>query len=291
MLDERLRPLSLRTVLGHATRAASVAGWLLAAGCACGADGEPATEADSDELAMGTIEGVVRLAEDSPLPRYPSNPMESTGGTPIPDDCSGPGEGDASPLTLAADRGLRFVPVMALGDRTRWPERGEPRSIDVHIRDCRLDPPVITATAGDVLRVHNDRMYPFFPGLGAGGFFQAVLPGEAREFELDLPRPATLQCSVTSPCGRTEVLVLGTPVHTLSVEGGAFTLSVPADQDIELVAWHPLIQEAAIHTTVGAGETARVEIVVRAVELEAPAPPLPIPEGDRPEDHPELGPF
>jgi len=241
---------------------------------------------------MGTIQGVIRLSEDSELPRYLSNPMEATStGTAIPDDCSPAGERDAAPLLLSEDRGLSFVPVMGLGDSAHWPERTGARSIDVHIRDCRLDPPVITATAGDVLRVHNDLMYPFFPSLGAGGFFQAVLPGEAREFELDLPRPVTLGCSVTSPCGRTEVLVLGSPVHTVSTQGGHFTLEVPADQDIELVAWHPLIAEAAIHTTVGAGETVHVEIEVHAVVIAPPPAPLPIPEGDRVEDHPELGPF
>ncbi len=267
----------------------------LLAGCSCGADDDEApisSDETTDGPSMGTVEGVIRLAADSELPRYAVNPMGATeGGTPIPDDCSPMSDRDASPLSMADDRGLSLVPVMALGDSSHWPERGEPRAIDVHIRDCRLDPAVVMATAGDTLRVHNDLVYPFFPTLGGGGFFQAVLPGEAREFELDLPRPTTLQCSVTSPCGRTEVLVLGTPVHTLSAEGGHFTLEVPADQDIELVAWHPLIAEAATHTTVGAGETVRVEIEVRAVVVEPPAPALPIPEGDRPEDHPELGPF
>jgi hypothetical protein len=267
---------------------------LVLSGCSCGSaeGGETEATTATDGLPMGTIEGIIRLSADSELPRYGTNPMAATSeGTPIPDDCSPARERDASPLVMSDDRGLSFVPVMGLGDRAHWPERAGPRSIDVHIRDCRLDPPVVTATAGDVLRVHNDLMYPFFPSLGSGGFFQAVLPGEAREFELDLPRPVTLGCSVTSPCGRTEVLVLGSPVHTLSVEGGHFTLEVPADQDIELVAWHPLIAEAAMHTTVGAGETVHVEIEVHAVAVEAPPAPLPIPEGDRVEDHPELGPF
>lgn len=278
--------------------------WLgVLAGCQCGTGSPTGSAAGSPDEApvseinaaipMGTIEGIVRLAADSEPPRYPENPVAGTGPRALPEDCSAATSADMEPLRMATDRGLSFVPVIGLGDEENWPERpASPRTIDVHIRDCRLDPPVITATRGDLLAVHNELVYPFFPVLGAGGgFTQAVLPGEARVFELDAPRPATLQCSTTAPCGRTEVLVLGSPVHTVSGEAGHFRISVPADQDVELVAWHPLLLEASTHVTVAPGETAHVEIDVRAVPAPAAPEPSSVPEGELPEDHPELGPF
>lgn len=272
---------------------------LLLGGCECGSSGSTGagsaggteTEGEATGLPMGTIEGVIRLAEGSDTPAYAVNPVEGSGPSALPPECSPARTTDREPLRVSPDRGLSFVPVVGMGDAAHWPERGAPRSIDVHIRDCRLDPPVVTATSGDVLRVHNELVYPFFPALGTGAFMQAVLPGEAREFELDSPRPVTLQCTMTAHCGRTEVLVLGSPVHTVSGEGGHFTLEVPADQDVELVAWHPLVVESSVHVTVGAGETAHVEIVVTAAPQAAPEEESLVPEGERPEDHPELGPF
>lgn len=285
-------------------RALSLCLVLFLGGCECGAASGPlgsgegsgaGTEPEGSGIPMGTIEGVVRLAEGSETPAYTVNPVEGSGPSALPPECSPARTTDREPLRVAPDRGLSFVPVVGLGDPTRWPERGAPRSIDVHIRDCRLDPPVVTATSGDVLRVYNELAYPFFPALGTGAFMQAVLPGEAREFELDSPRPVTLQCTMTAHCGRTEVLVLGSPVHTVSGEAGRFTLEVPADQDVELVAWHPLVLESSVHVTVGAGETAHVEIIVRPAPQEgseaATEGGTPVPEGERPEDHPELGPF
>lgn len=266
------------------------------AGCQCASSDEGTsapTEVDEDGIPMGTIEGIVRLAPTSGTPSYAENPMARETTAPIPEECPPPRSSDREPLAMADDRGLASVPVVAIGDPTRWPAVAAPRTVDVHIRQCRLDPTVITATVGDVLEVHNDLMYPFFPVLGSGGFMQAVLPGEARVFELDAARPMTLQCSMTSPCGRAEILVLSSPVHTVSGEGGRFTIEVPADQDVELVAWHPVLQESSVHVTVGAGATARVEIVVEA----APLPDahdegdVEWPAGERPEDHPELGPF
>jgi hypothetical protein len=241
---------------------------------------------------MGTVTGVVRLADGAELPRYPTSGLSADGPTPLPADCTPETSADREPMALAADRGLSNVPVVAMGDATRWPAPGAPRTVPLRIRNCRLDPWVVTATIGDVLRIENELVYPFFPAVAGleTGFNQAILPGEPRELELDSARPMTMQCTVTTGCRRAELLVLHHPVHTVSAEAGRFTLSVPAEQEVELVAWHPLVQEASVHTRVAAGETVTVEIVVRPVPAPEPAPP-PLPPGERPEDHPELGPF
>ena len=241
---------------------------------------------------MGTVTGVVRLADGAELPRYPTSGLSADGPTPLPADCTPETSADREPMALAADRGLSNVPVVAMGDATRWPAPGAPRTVPLRIRNCRLDPWVVTATIGDVLRIENELVYPFFPAVAGleTGFNQAILPGEPRELELDSARPMTMQCTVTTGCRRAELLVLHHPVNTVSAEAGRFTLSVPAEQEVELVAWHPLVQEASVHTRVAAGETVTVEIVVRPVPAPEPAPP-PLPPGERPEDHPELGPF
>jgi hypothetical protein len=240
---------------------------------------------------MGTVEGIVRLADGAEVPRYPTSGLTAGGPTPLPEECPAERGSDREPMALGEGRGLASVPVVAMGDRAHWPAVGAPSTVNVRIHDCRLEPTAVTATVGDVLRIENELVYPFFPALGGGSTFsQAVLPGEPRELELDAARPLTLECTITTGCRRTEVLVFGHPVHTVSGEGGRFTLSVPAEQDVELVAWHPLLEEASTHTRVAEGETVHVEIVVQPLAAPEP-PPSPLPPGERPEDHPELGPF
>ena len=187
---------------------------------------------------MGTVTGVVRLADGAELPRYPTSGLSADGPTPLPADCTPETSADREPMALAADRGLSNVPVVAMGDATRWPAPGAPRTVPLRIRNCRLDPWVVTATIGDVLRIENELVYPFFPAVAGleTGFNQAILPGEPRELELDSARPMTMQCTVTTGCRRAELLVLHHPVHTVSAEAGRFTLSVPAEQEVELVA-------------------------------------------------------
>lgn len=275
--------------------------WLC--GCQCGEGpgegsgaAEPGTRGASEgaALPMGTVEGIVRLAAGEEPPRYATSGLSVGGPTPLPEECTPESAADREPMALAPDRGIASVPVIAMGDPTRWPDVGRPSTVNVRIHDCRLQPTVLTATVGDVLRIENDLVYPFFPGVSGveTGFTQAVLPGEPREVELDRARPMTLECTVTTGCRRAEILVLGHPVHTVSTEGGRFTLAVPADQDVELVAWHPLLRETSIHTRVAEGETVTVEITVSGLPPAEPTPPEPaLPPGERPEDHPELGPF
>lgn len=263
---------------------------LAAIGCECGAEGggrggtstEPGPTGDT-----GIIEGVVRLAPDTTLPRYPESPTQVEGRPALPSSCSPPREIDRTPVTLAEANGaLVGLPIVATGrDEARWPRATEPRVHEVTITDCRLNPVTIVATRGDLLRLSNRSEYPFFPDLGDGMLQYRT---EDREITLDRGGARTIQCGWAAPCGRLELITLYHPMHTVTGAEGTFRLEgVPADQEVRLTAWHPLFEEAATTVTVGAGETARVELTIRPAPVQA-APPPPPPERDGPvEDHPD----
>lgn len=240
-------------------------------GCECGGGGPGAGAAGAGteepggaELAMGTVEGVVRLAEGAATPRYEPNPFVGEGPRALPPECTPPTASDAEPMRILGGRAMTNVPVVATGDPARWPRRGTPELHEIHFADCRPTPPVVVVTRGDRVRLVNDTDYPFFPHVGPGGFYEALLRGEPREIEIDLGGPQTMSCAMTAVCGSTEILAFHHPVHTVSGEGGRFRLDVPAEQELTLTAWHPLLaDDGTVTTRVAAGETVSVEIVVR----------------------------
>lgn len=257
---------------------------LALAGCECGGPPAPGGgtdpggsgggETSAEEIAMGSVEGVVRLAEGAATPRYVPNPFLGEGPRALPPECTPASPADAEPMHVLGGRAMTNVPVVATGDASHWPRAGTPELHEIRFRDCRPTPAVVVLTRGDRVRLVNEGDYPFFPYIGPGGFYEALLQAEPREIEIDLARPQTMQCAMTSVCGSTEILAFPHPVHTITGEDGTFRLEVPADQDITLQAWHPLLLDGAVaHTRVGVGETVRVEIVVRPTAAAAPADP------------------
>lgn len=249
------------------------------------------SEVESEsELPMGTVEGVVRLAEGAATPRYDPNPFEGENAARrLPDSCTPARPEDAEPMHVLGGRALTNVPVIATGDPDHWPRRGTPELHEIHFDDCRPSPPVVVMTRGDRLRLVNDDDYPFFPHLGPGGFFEALLRAEPREMVVDLTGPQTMVCEMTSVCGNTEIVTLGHPVHTISGEDGHFSFEVPADQEISLLTYHPLLAdpdpEHPQTTRVAPGATVTVEIIVRPRAAAVPAP-APAPSDDPPDEAP-----
>lgn len=230
-------------------------------------------------IPVGTIEGVVRLAEGDEAPEYVESPFDVPTAGEVPDTCSPPHGSDRRPLPMDDARGLADVAITATGDAEHWIAAGEPVTHEVRIHDCRLDPITLTATTGDRLRVVNELNYPFMPELGLG-MLQAVLPSDPLEAPLERAGPMEVHCAFAAPCGRMHVLVFHHPVHTVSTEGGHFRIeNAPADQDLTITAWHPILEAGSATARVTEGGTTTVEIVVHRF-VPAPRPePVVVPPG------------
>ncbi len=215
---------------------------------------------------VGVVRGRVRLAEGAELPMYP--PEALAGGGPmaeLPAECAGVDpEAGRRPVTLE-EGGLENVMVTATGDQERffaalgtW----EPQEREVRIRACRLQPPLVTATRGDTLVLSNESDYPFMIAVGRTSFMEGLLKGTPRRIALDRGGVQAIRCGFAAPCGRTDVVVVYHPVHTVTEAGGRFELEVPADQEVELHAWHPLFRDASVTVSVPRGERREVELVL-----------------------------
>ncbi len=224
-------------------------------------------------IPVGTIEGVVRLAEGEEAPSYADSPFDAPTAGQVPATCSPPRGADRHPLAMDAARGLASVGVVATGDPDHWLPPGDPVTHELHIRDCRLSPITVTATRGDIVRVVNEHDYPFMPDIGLG-MLQAALPSDPLENTLDRAGPRTVECRFAAPCGRALVFTFGSPVHAVTTEGGHFRIeNAPADQDITLSAIHPTLVAGTATVRVTEGGTAHVDIVVHAAEIPDAPPP------------------
>ncbi len=224
-------------------------------------------------IPVGTVEGTIRLADGDEEPAYAESPFDGPTAGQLPADCSPPHGSDRRPLAMDAARGLANVAVTATGDAEHWIGAGEPVVHELRIHDCRLGPVTVTATRGDSLHVVNDNSYPFMPELGLG-MLESVLPTDPLDVPLDRAGPRTVQCAFAAACGRATVMVFHHPVHTVSAEAGHFRLeNVPADQDVTLTAWHPVLQAATATVRVTEGGTAHVDLVVHRFDPPPPAPP------------------
>ncbi len=249
----------------------------------------PSSEVPRTELAMGTVEGIVRLAPGAALPSFPQNPMVSLGpSAPLPSDCAPPSDADRQPVQVAASGGLTNLVIVATGDAEHWPDSTGPRVHQARIENCRLTPRTLVAERGDTIHFENATTFPFFPDLGTG-FSRALIPSDPLDLALDQGGVRTIQCGFANACGRLDVVTLYHPVHAVTDAEGRFRLTnVPAGQEVRVTAWHPLFQEVGIETRVEAGATVSVELTIQPVPSAAPTPTtVPAPrdplEGDIPE--------
>lgn len=247
-----------------------------AVGCECGSDRESGAgteEPNVPRAPTGTITGIVRLAEGAGVPEYADSPTQVEGRPALPESCTPPREADRAPVRPADETGgLVNLSIVVTGeDETRWPGPGEPVTHHLRIHDCRLTPPIIVATRGDRLELVNEAPEnPFFVDLGDG---MMQYRSEPREITLDQGGVRTVQCGFAAPCGRAEIITLYHPIHGTTGADGRFRIeNVPADQPVRVTAWHPLFEEAFTMATVGAGETAEVELTIRPVAARVPAP-------------------
>lgn len=286
----RVSPMRGAPVRGG--RGTAVAGAFALLAVACGEEAgtgtteppptAPATSApDPDALAMGTVEGIVRLAPGAALPSFPTNPMVASGpAAALPSDCAPPSDRDRQPVQVGASGGLTNLVIVATGDADHWPDSPGPRTHQARIENCRLTPSVLVAERGDTIHFENPTTFPFFPDLGTG-FSRALLPSDPLDLLLDQGGVRTIQCAFSNACGRMDVVTIYHPVHAVTDGEGRFRLTnVPAGQDVRITAWHPLFQEASAQTRVEAGGTATVELTIEPVPQAPPPPTAPEPPRD-----------
>lgn len=225
----------------------------------------PPSASSAGGLAFGVVEGVVRLADGDETPAYPDSPFDGPTAGQLPSECTPAHRSDTRPLVMDDARGLANVAVGAMGDPAHWPASDHPTTRVLHISDCRLQPLTLTGTVGDRVRIETEMTYPFMPDIGAG-YLQAVIPDAPMEVPLIQAGVREVHCGFSAPCGRTQLVVFHNPVHTVTSEGGHFRLeNAPADQELTLTAYHPLLADAATATArVSPGATVHVEIVVHA---------------------------
>jgi hypothetical protein len=247
---------------------------MAAAGCnRKPAEKKPEAVADAKPLVTSkakpaVLVGSVRLADGSTeLPSYEAQEMEhevlkhARGGS-LPAVCSPPKLDDRRPVSLTADGKLVGV-MLAASEFSQHYERGEPKTWDIFIRDCRLQPKILVARIGDVLHVANESNFPMMPGLGHEAYNQTLTQGQSRDIKLDTGGVKILTCGFSGQCGRTDIIVLAHPYATVTDDKGEFRIeNFPADETVRINAWHPLFFETYQEVRVAAGEEKRVEIVL-----------------------------
>lgn len=231
-----------------------------------------------------TLEGTIRIADGAEVPTLPAAMIPRHGNQNAPEFCSPPRTTDRQLVRLAEDgHGLSGVIVTVTDFEGRNQPPHQPQVHDLTIRDCRLTPTMIDATAGDTLRLHNDDDFPFLPSLTSGGMTQALIKGQTRDISLARGGSQMVGCGAFGPaCGRSDVLVLNHPVHALSDATGHFRIAqVPSGEPITVTAVGLMYRPSPMGLTLQPGETRRVDFVLTPTPFAEPAP-APAPDPNQP---------
>lgn len=215
---------------------------------------------------FGVIEGVVRLAEAAELPEVPPRMMyqqflQQEDPLPGPSVCTPAKQTDRRPVQIGAGNVLSSIFVAASDFKT--PVSRPPKVHDLIIDDCRLQPMVVGAMRGDTLRIGSKTDYPFMPQIGSATFIETMIKGQERTQTLEALGVQTVLCAFTAPCGRADVITVAHPLYALSDVAGHFRIEgVPADETLNLNAWHPLFRATTQSVKVAPGETKQVDFVM-----------------------------
>lgn len=225
------------------------------------------------------VTGVVRLAEGASLPAYTHEEMERevlqhTKRGAWPEACTPPKQADYQPVSLGPDGGLVGVMVAASNFTGATPR--PPKTHEVVIHDCRLRPSLVVAMKGDHLIIKNEVDFPFMPTFGKTSIARTLMPGQRFDHPLSQGGVTSVLCGITAPCGRADVVTVFHPVYAVTDDKGRFSIpDFPADQTVELNAWHPLFAEAKLEVRIGQGETKQVELVLTPRASAAASGPSP----------------
>lgn len=246
---------------------------LIGAGC-----GQTPSEKPRRQGPVGTLVGQVRLAPGAALPQYASfdlvrRPLQLKDPGLVPSECAQANEAARTAVQLTASGTLAGV-VVAASDFTRVRDH-RPRMHKLVIEHCRLQPAVIAATGGDILKLENRDEYAFSPlygptftarplKRGADPFEQVLIPGGVD----------SILCSLGAPCGRSDILVFFHPVHAVTDGEGKFRLNgFPASELVRVSAWHPLFEPSENFLWLEPGQTGTAELMLVPKARFLPPPP------------------
>lgn len=226
----------------------------------------------------GTLEGRIRLAEGLPLPSYlpldlARRPLHATQSPAAPAECERALEDARTPVKMDADRALSNV-VVAASDFAH--ARGRMRAVHrLAVQGCRLDPPLIAATEGDLLWLENHDPFPFRPLFGPAPSAAPLEKDQQLRFPLAAGVDSVL-CSSAASCGRSDIVVFHHPVHAVSNARGGFRIApFPAGELVRVTAWHPLFEETQTFVWLEPGQRTVIELVMYPKARFLPSLPTP----------------
>ncbi|MDH5670567.1 MAG: hypothetical protein OEZ06_00350 [Myxococcales bacterium] len=244
------------------------AAWLLMLGFGFGCEGGLRERVPKKTKGSGALlSGRVVLAPEASLPRYHGSDLSrpqllDRAAQARPTGCVQADRQALQPVTQGAERGLSGV-VVGASEFSGYRDR--PRAIHrVVIEDCRLQPGLVAAMAGDTITVENRDDYPFAPAFGAA-FEGRPLP---RHRPVALPPllggwVESIQCPPSAPCGRTDVVTFHHPVFAVTGADGRFQIAdFPIRKNVKLSAWHPLFKVAESFVWLEHGETRALQLVL-----------------------------
>lgn len=226
----------------------------------------------------GILEGTITILEGAEVPSLPVAMIPRRGEMDIPESCPPPRRDDRQLIRIASDgHGLNGVIVTVADFEAHNNPPHTPRTHDLTIRECRLEPRMIDATVGDTLRLHNDDEYPFMPSTTGGGMTQALIKGQTRDIPLARGGSQMLGCGAFGPpCGRADVLVLNHAVHGLTSQNGHYRIEhVPAGEEITVHAVGLMYRTEHQAITLQPGETRTVDFVLTPTPFAEPVPNAP----------------
>lgn len=223
-----------------------------------------------------TLTGSVKLASGYPLPFYNPEDMERQvlqhihGGT-FPENCSPPKQTDRTPVMEGPDG--KLIGVMVAASNFSKSTSRPSKVFDVVIKDCRLSPRLVVGQLGDMINLKNDVPFPFMPTYGPNAYNETLVPGQSKAMRMDKAGVDNVLCGFTAPCGRADIVTLRHPVFAVTDEKGVFKIDdFPADETVQVNAWHPLFKDSTISVKVGRGETKEVEFILTPLPQKPPEP-------------------
>jgi hypothetical protein len=204
--------------------------------------GVQAVDAGPPPEFVGVVRGIVRLAKGVPVPLAPvpkmgNGQLDATTTPPCPAlDVS-----DRQTIRRA-DKGGGLSPVhLAITGMSDVPKRS-PKVHELFLDACRLRPVLLGAMRGDTVRVTNRSDMPLLPLLPGDKFMTGMLRNEQREFELTIKGSMPIRCNFGNYCGETTIVSLSHPFYAVTDAEGHFVIEqVPLDQELQIHAWHPLL--------------------------------------------------
>lgn len=242
------------------------------AGAVTGAE-LPAATASSGARLVGSISGVVRLADGATVPLAPAPKQSGRVLVDPPAPCSPWSERDRQLVATGEAGALSPVHVAVTGMSTA-PQRAAVTHRITFV-DCRLTPRLIGAMVGDTVEVVNTSEVPLLPVLPTDKFMQAMLKGQTRSFEVKNLGPLSISCGFGAYCGEVTIIGLAHSRYAVTDARGEFKIEqLPLDQDLQLHAWHPLFEVTSEPFRLSASEPSRT------VQLRLRPPSSPEPKGD-----------